>query len=118
MWPNKPLEFIILLEDEKGLHFGLFCDGQLISVISLFKKERSLQFRKFATAIEKQGLGYGTKLLEFTLGKAKELSADSVWCHARIEKTTFYKKFHMKTTGKPFSKNGKRYIVMEKIIKP
>ena len=36
MWSDKPLAFVILEEDEKGKHFGLFEDSRLISVISVF----------------------------------------------------------------------------------
>ena len=49
MWPSKPIEFVVLPNDDEGLHFGLFDDEILISVISLFIESQGGQFRKFAT---------------------------------------------------------------------
>ena len=57
MWPNESIDFIKLPADKSGLHFGLWIDSQLISVISLFIKEDTAQFRKFATLVEYQGKG-------------------------------------------------------------
>jgi hypothetical protein len=34
MWPNKPLGFIVLSNDAEGIHYGLFENKILISVIS------------------------------------------------------------------------------------
>ena len=63
MWPDQPLDYVILPQDEEGLHYGLFKEDKLISVISLFINQEEAQFRKFATATEAQGKGYGSALL-------------------------------------------------------
>lgn len=34
MWPNKPLDFVVLPIDEEGIHYGLFENKILVSVIS------------------------------------------------------------------------------------
>ena len=36
MWPNKKKEFVILENDKEGIHFGLFKDENLISVVSRY----------------------------------------------------------------------------------
>lgn len=55
MWPDKSFEYIILEDDEDGLHFGLFNKEKLVSVISLFINGEEVQFRKFATLQQEQG---------------------------------------------------------------
>lgn len=116
MWPEKPLEFVQLPEDHEGSHYGLFEENELISVISLFLKDDQLQFRKFATRIDKQGLGFGTKLLSHVIAEADQSGAKSIWCNAREEKCMFYEKFGLKKTERRFTKAGKDYVIMERII--
>ena len=57
MWPEKSIEFVEVAEDKEGTHFGLFEDNKIISVISLFYKDKEVQFRKFATLTTEQGKG-------------------------------------------------------------
>ncbi|MFX8860543.1 GNAT family N-acetyltransferase, partial [Acinetobacter baumannii] len=65
MYPNKAVKFAKIKNDDEGKHYGLFNNHQLISVISVFINDQSLQFRKFATLKPYQRKGFGTKLLEF-----------------------------------------------------
>ncbi len=117
MWPDKPLEFVFLQNDDDGLHFALCKGSNIISVVSLFTKNNSLQFRKFATKISEQGNGYGTLLLNHVMMIAsKEKNIKKIWCNAREDKTSFYKKFSMTTTSKKFTKAGIRYVIMEKLF--
>lgn len=39
MWPNKPINYVKLENDDQGRHFGLFIDGKMVSIISLFVKK-------------------------------------------------------------------------------
>lgn len=55
MYPEKDIEYVKLEEDEKGIHLGLYADDKLMSVISLFTENDSIQFRKFATLAAEQG---------------------------------------------------------------
>ncbi|WP_461204759.1 GNAT family N-acetyltransferase [Clostridium sp. DL1XJH146] len=116
MWPQKDVEFIKLKNDTEGIHFGLYEANNLMSVISLFIDNEKVQFRKFATLLEKQGQGYGSKLLNYSLEEARKLEAKIIWCNARIDKTGFYEKFGLKETEKRFVKAGIQYIVMEKSL--
>lgn len=114
MWPEKSIEFVEVAEDKEGTHFGLFEDNKIISVISLFYKDKEVQFRKFATLTTEQGKGYGTKLLKFVFNEADKKRIEKIWCNARTTKIEFYKSFGMEETGKVFKKEGIEYIIMEK----
>ena len=93
MWPTKSIDYVRLSNDEEGRHFGLFINGELVSVISLFIDNSQAQFRKFATLEEHQGKGYGTILLNEIMSIAQENKLSKVWCNARIEKSPYYEKF-------------------------
>lgn len=113
MWPDKPIEFVKLENDAKGLHFGVFQNGSLVSVISLFVENSEAQFRKFATDKDFQGKGYGTKLLEYVVQQAKSLKISRLFCDARTSAIGFYERFGMKVVSDVFQKSGKDYVRME-----
>lgn len=113
MWPNKPIDFVVLPNDEKGLHFGLFEKDILVSVVSLFVDGKEGQFRKFATDDYFQGRGYGTKLLNHLIVDAKKLNIKSLKCNARTTAIGFYQRFGMKVASDTVRKNGKDYVMME-----
>ena len=114
MWPNRDISYVKLPEDAQGLHYGLFVDEILISVVSLFDTKNGWQFRKFATLQEQQGKGYGSKLLSYVIAIAERANASSIYCNARVEKVNFYRGFGLETTTKTFVKGGVSYVVMEK----
>ena len=116
MYPERDLEYIKLPEDEEGIHLGLYLENELVSVISLFINGYELQFRKFATLVEKQGHGYGTKLLEKVLEYAKERKIKRVWCNSRVEKIDFYKKFGFSETKEKYIKDEREFVIIEKIL--
>lgn len=113
MWPEKPLNYVMLPNDGTGEHFGYYKNDQLISIISIFIDKDKAQFRKFATLNEEQGKGYGSILLTFIFEYLKEKNISYVFCNARKNKISFYKKFGMKETEETFEKGGKNYIKME-----
>ncbi|WP_138420794.1 GNAT family N-acetyltransferase [Aquibacillus sediminis] len=117
MWPDKPLDYIKVQDDEIGIHYGLFKEDTLVSVVSLFINGNTCQFRKFATQQQEQGKGFGTKLLEFVFKEAKQHGVGKIWCNARENKSTFYKKFGLNKTDDRFEKGGRLYVVMEKELK-
>lgn len=117
MWPNCPINYVKLPKDEEGIHFGLFVNDELQSVISLFVEGKNAQFRKFATHQSTQGKGYGTRLLKHLMKYAEEQEIDRIWCNARCDKTSFYKRFGMETTDQFFEKGGISYVIMEKGVK-
>ncbi|GAB5524156.1 MAG: GNAT family N-acetyltransferase [Roseivirga sp.] len=116
MWPDRPLNYIKLPHDAEGLHYGLFVDGRLTSVISLFIEGDTAQFRKFATASSAQGKGYGSQLLSHLIDQAKLKAVKHLWCNARIDKSAYYERFGMVKTETTFSKGGIGYVVMEIVL--
>ena len=113
MWSNKPEEFVKINGDENADHYGLYVDDQLVSVISCFESDGEIQFRKFATLIEKQNKGLGSYLLSYILNEAKSKNIKRVWCNARKDKTKYYEKFGMASTCHEFTKEGMDYVVMQ-----
>ncbi|WP_247236493.1 GNAT family N-acetyltransferase [Telluribacter sp. SYSU D00476] len=116
MWPDKPIDFVKISDDDQGLHYGLFRNERLASVISCFVNQDEMQFRKFATLVEEQGQGLGTHLLNHVLDVAREKGIRRIWCNARRDKTSFYARFGLHTTGTSFTKEGIEYIVMERSL--
>ena len=116
MWPDKPIDFVRVPEDEHGIHFGLFVEENLISVVSVFIRGQEAQFRKFATLEQFQGKGYGSKLLQYIFDFLEEKNTSRIWCNARISKAGFYQKFRMKETEITFEKAGIDYVVMERVF--
>ncbi len=116
MWPDKPLSYVQLEDDENGFHFGLFIQEKLVSIISLFVSNNEAQFRKFATLEEYQGRGYGSLLLKHVISIAKQKGVNRLWCNARINKTSLYEKFEMNCTNERFTKDGQDYVIMEKLL--
>jgi ribosomal protein S18 acetylase RimI-like enzyme len=112
MWPEKPLDFVKLPQDPEGVHYGLFVEKELISIVSLFVDGDKAQFRKFATKRDFQGMGYGSRLLRHLLEEVRSLPVEELWCNARKDKAGFYRRFGMKETRKTFTKEGQEYVVM------
>lgn len=116
MWPNQPLDYVKLPKDHEGLHYGLFIDHKLVSVISLFIDGDEGQFRKFATLEDYQGKGYGSLLLEEIMHIANTKKLTKIWCNARQNKSTYYTKFQMHKTNKTYVKGGIDFVIMERIF--
>jgi GNAT superfamily N-acetyltransferase len=114
LWPDKPISQLKLPEDLEGLHFGLFDNDRLVSVISIFIQDDALRFRKFATRTEDQGKGYGTRLLTFVVGYAVNFGVQKIWCNARVQKQSFYESFGLIATDEITEKEGIQYVTMEK----
>lgn len=113
MWPNHPIEFIKLPEDPNGIHFGLFKNGELISIVSLFINGKSVQFRKLATKVNEQDSGYAAQLLNHIIQYCQDLKLEKLWCNARANKTNYYKKFGFEKTGNTYIKGGIDFIILE-----
>ncbi|CAD5257372.1 MULTISPECIES: GNAT family N-acetyltransferase [unclassified Imperialibacter] len=116
MWPNQPFDFVKVDEDHEGIHYGLFVDDELVSIVSLFLKDGKAQFRKFATEVQHQGKGYGTILLNYLLKEIEGHRVSSVWCNARTEKAAYYERFGLHKTNATYMKGGIEFVVMEKTI--
>ena len=114
MYPDKDLDFVKLPDDGNGLHIGVFENEELVSVMSLFLQGRDVQFRKLATVSQHQRKGYASALMQWLAEYANDVKLDRLWCNARIEATSFYKKFGYVETAETFENNGHQYVVMER----
>lgn len=114
MYPDKDLEFVKVENDGQGLHLGFYEEGEPVSIVSLFLKDRELQFRKLATLTSMQGQGYGTKLMKWILDYARDMKFERVWANARVDALDFYRQLGFEETDNRFSKNGYDYVVIEK----
>lgn len=117
MYPAENLDFVRLDDDATGLHWGLYKNEDLVSVISVFHRGNEIQFRKFATLPAEQGKGYGTRLLQFVMDWAVENKKRSIWCNARTSATSLYRKFGMNLTSQRWHKYGIEFVKMEKQLK-
>lgn len=112
MWPEKHISYVKLEDDMEGIHYGLYKNNQLVSVVSLFIDNNRAQFRKFATDESEQGNGYGSKLLLHLITVVRNKGVSSLWCNARLAKAAFYEKFGLKVIDGIFIKGEKEYVVM------
>tara|TARA_R110000868_G_scaffold178679_3_gene418485 strand:- start:952 stop:1302 length:351 start_codon:yes stop_codon:yes gene_type:complete len=116
MWPDYPIDFIKLPEDLNGIHFGLYKNNELVSIVSLFIDGESAQFRKLATKVSEQGNGYATQILKHIIHYCEEWPVKKLWCNARVNKSEFYKKFGLLATDKTYIKGGIEFVILEKLI--
>lgn len=116
MWPNHPIDYIKLPEDHNGIHFGLFKNKELITIVSLFIQGRSAQFRKLATKVSEQGNGYGSQILKHLITYCEDLKLNVLWCNARVHKTAFYQKFGLIKTDKTYTKGEIDFVILEKLL--
>ena len=128
LWPDKPVSYVLLPEDDAGHHFGAFLAETSVpaAVISLFVEPlpaaetsgspaspRAARFRKFACAPSHQGRGIGSALLRHTFAAAKdELGCAVIWCDGRLETAPWYEKRGMWRFGDLFYKGPIEYVRM------
>ena len=111
LYPERTLDGIKVAGDEEGLHWGVYVNGEPVSVISLFEADGVCRFRKFATLEAYQGKGYGSLLLDHIMTLAK---GRTVWCNARTTACSLYERFGMKPVGDTWEDYGYTYVKMEK----
>ncbi|NBP67118.1 MAG: GNAT family N-acetyltransferase [Cytophagia bacterium] len=113
MWPQKPIEFVKIKGDESALHYGLYIDNRLTSVVSCFEIDNEIQFRKFATLSDKQNNGFGTTLLNYIIRESRSKGIKKLWCNSRMNKAKYYEKFGLVKTDTVYLKDGIEFIIME-----
>jgi len=113
MYPNHTLEEMKLAEDAEGEHWGIVDDGNVLAVVSLFRKSDVWQFRKFATQTEFQGRGLGTRLLKWMLEYVKARGATELWCNARMNALAFYRRQGLEPFGATWQDKGYEFVKMK-----
>ncbi|MGF1728275.1 GNAT family N-acetyltransferase [Photobacterium kasasachensis] len=112
LWPDKPVDFCRVPEDDAGLHYGAFCDEKLVCVASVFIDGQSARLRKFATLHDYQGKGVGTLVIERILTDLQTQNMTRFWCDARESACGFYHRFAMEPFGERFYKGDVPYFKM------
>ena len=126
LWPEKPISFVQLPEDDYGQHFGAFSSSSdpplLVGVISLFivppvgdtYSSPSARFRKMCVLPSHQSRGIGSQLVLHVVNISAKIGASSIWCDARATASPFYGRLGLKPEGESFDKSGVEYIVMRR----
>ena len=113
LWPSKPPEFCHIDGDEDGLHFGVFVNELLVCVASVYLNQNRARLRKFATDIDYQNQGIGSKMLMHIIQSSKQSKAKFFCCDARETALDFYKRFGMRVSSERFYKENVAYYKME-----
>ncbi len=117
LYPQLTLDGVRVAHDEDGLHFGLYEQDHLVTVVSLFPGNGSAQFRKLATTPACQGKGYGSSMLEHLVQFCRKERIGILWCNARDTAESFYIKLGFRKTGDYFQKDGIIFCRMELQVK-
>ncbi len=112
LWPGESPAFCHVEGDETAWHYGVFVNGELVSVASVFADGDGARLRKFATLPECQGRGIGSALLTHVLLVVREAGFTRFWCDARESASSFYQKFGLSTEGGVFYKDKIPYFKM------
>jgi len=123
LWPNKSQEECRVEGDECSEHFGVFIEEKLVCVASIFiqelsnaklfsKKEKSARLRKFATIEEYQGKGIGSFVLKHIIDLLQQQRVRMLWCDAREDAMSLYKRFGMNSQDERFFKGDIPYQKM------
>ena len=113
LYPDWSLSAVKMDHDKDGLHFGVFDQGQLVTVVSLFLGRDSTQFRKLATTPAAQGRGFGKAILAHLAGICKKEKIKLLWCNARDTAVSFYDRLGYTPKGDYFIKDGISFLRME-----
>ncbi len=116
LWPNEPVAFCRVAEDDAGEHYGVRQHGEVICVASVFFEGDAARLRKFATRVECQGQGTGSVVLEFLIAHVRERGVRRFWFDARASATAFYERFGFVVDGERFYKHGVAYYRMSRML--
>ncbi|MGI0117481.1 GNAT family N-acetyltransferase [Zooshikella sp. RANM57] len=112
LWPDKPIAFCCVDEDEAGIHFGVYLGQQLVSVTSIYIDGTQARLRKFATLNDYQGQGIGTALIKHVLAYLARCKIQYLWCDARESACLFYERLGFEVFGERFFKSNVPYFKM------
>ena len=112
LWPDKPMDFCQLPEDQNAVHFGIKVKRELVCVASLFINKNEARLRKFATLPSYQNQGLGSELLQHIISDVKKRNIEKFWLDARETAVPFYRRFGLTVEGEPFLKHYLTYVKM------
>ena len=111
LWQHKNLENCSLIEDflKSTFHVGVFYSKKLVSVGTFIKvdnnsfensQKNQYRLRAMGTYTKYQKKSMGRELIFYAKKKLKKKNINILWCDAREEAISFYKKLGFKTKGK------------------
>ncbi|MEZ8312345.1 GNAT family N-acetyltransferase [Vibrio splendidus] len=112
LWPDQPMSFCMVPDDEQATHYGAFVGEQLVCVASIYIQGHEARLRKFATLHDFRGQGIGSNVIDHVISSLKDLNIQYFWCDARTTALSFYQKFGMAVEGSGFEKSGVAYYKM------
>ncbi|WP_417819442.1 GNAT family N-acetyltransferase [Terasakiella sp.] len=119
LWPDEPIEYCMMTEDDTAHHFGGYIDQKLVCVASLFPDgEMKVRLRKFAILPHMQKKGLGSKMLKEIQTFLSETKISTLWCDAREAALPFYIKNGFLPYDDVFYKNGIPYQKAEYKVLP
>ncbi|RPD41047.1 1-(5-phosphoribosyl)-5-[(5-phosphoribosylamino)methylideneamino]imidazole-4-carboxamide isomerase [Chitinophaga barathri] len=118
MYPTWSLDQVTLPHDADGIHFGLYSDGRLATVVSLFIEGDSAQFRKLATAHDQQGKGFGKLMMRHLEEVCRQRGIGTLWCNARETALSFYQQLGFTVFSERFFKDDLPFFKMKIPVKP
>jgi len=105
------------LEREKSnIQVAGFIEKNVVATASLAKEQLSYRMRLVAVKESLQGLGVGSKLIDFCEDYARKAGITSIYCHARNHAISFYTKKGYLPEGQNFTEVGIMHIKMRKIL--
>lgn len=123
---GKPIESCHFEGDDlpTTTHFGLFNEGQLTAVISmfeanniLFSERKQFQIRGMAVLEQYQKKGFGEVLLKYCENQIKSKMGEIIWFNARETAVGFYEKSEYQKIGAGFeiADIGIHYVLFKKV---
>lgn len=110
--PGKPIESCIFDGDdlETTTHLGVYDDGIIVGVLSIFEtstsllsKKKQFQLRGMAILDSHQKRGLGDLLVQKAEQYVKQQNGEAIWFNAREIAVGFYKKMGYTIIGEPFN---------------
>jgi GNAT superfamily N-acetyltransferase len=111
-------------DDAETLHLGAFVDGRLVGVATIIRQPPAgeddpdaWRVRGMATLPDHRGGGLGARLLDGLLEHARRSGGRSVWCTARIDAVSLYRRAGFEPEGAPFEIPGiGQHLVLRKSL--
>ena len=110
LWPDKPIEHVMVPGDDAALHVGAFDKDTLIGVGSFYPVAPKVRLRKLAIAPDYRTAGIGSKLVLFGAQAMKRDGLNELWCDARQSACGFYEKLGFVVSDDVFYKSDIAYV--------
>lgn len=109
--PGLPAELSVypLDDDPASFHAGVFADGALIGVASVFNEAPSgesptTEWRLRGVAVDEpyRNRGIGEKMMSVCIAYVSEADGTEIWCNARERARTFYERLGFRVEGERY----------------